>query len=111
MHQENITKITQEIVLEGAKPAKVVAETIGKPYSTLLREINPYDAGAKIGVETLLQIMKVTQNASPLDFMAREMGYTLVPLDRLVSTKSFAFSNKFYPAAHEMDVPMKAAQE
>ena len=103
MPPKDITKITQEIVLEGPKPAKVVAETIGKPYSTLLREINPYDTGAKIGVETLLQIMKATQNASPLDFMAREMGYTLVPLDRLVSTKSFALHGELYSTAPKMD--------
>jgi len=111
MYQEDVTKITQGVVLEGPKPAKIVAEIIGKPYSTLLREINPYDTGAKIGVETLLQIMKVTQNSSPLDFMAKELGYTLVPLDRLVSTKNFAFHSKFYPATQEVEASMEAVRK
>lgn len=72
-----LTKIVHNIVLDNSVPAKALAKEIGKPYSTLLREINPYDTGAKLGVETLLHIMKCTGNVKPLEFMAEQMGYRL----------------------------------
>lgn len=74
----DITKLTQQIVLEGKKQAKDIATAIGKPYSTLLRELNPFDGQAKLGVETLLEIMRVTQNVEPLKLMAESLGYELV---------------------------------
>lgn len=46
-------------------------------YSTLLREINPFDDGAKLGAETLVDIMKVTENIQPLQHIAEEFGYEL----------------------------------
>ena len=52
--------ILHELVLDNPVPAKDLAKSIGKPYSTLLREVNPYDTGAKLGAETLLQIMTQT---------------------------------------------------
>lgn len=76
---KSVTRVAQDIVLEGGIPAKVIAEKIGKPYSTLLRELNPFDEHAKLGVETLMQIMRVTRNAKPLEYMAAEMGLRLVP--------------------------------
>lgn len=72
-----LTKIVHELVLNNPVPAKALAKEIGKPYSTLLREVNPYDAGAKLGVETLMDIMKQTGNVEPLMFMARELGYEI----------------------------------
>lgn len=82
MYRKNVTRIVQDIVLDGERPAKQLAAEIGKPYSTLLREVNPFDKNAKLGVETLLQIMKLTRNIAPLNFMAQEMGYTLVPVTK-----------------------------
>ena len=74
-----LNKIVHELVLNNPLPAKALAKEIGKPYSTLLREINPYDGGAKLGVETLLEIMRLTGNVEPLMFMARELGYNITP--------------------------------
>ncbi len=68
-----------DLVLESPIGAKAIAQAVGKPYSTLLREVNPYDAGAKLGAETLLSIMKITGNVAPLKQMASEMGYRLEP--------------------------------
>ncbi len=68
-----------DLVLESPLGAKAIAQAVGKPYSTLLREVNPYDAGAKLGAETLLNIMKITGNVTPLKQMASEMGYNLKP--------------------------------
>ena len=41
MHEQLIKEI-QKMVRDGEVPAKSVAEAVGKPYSTLMREINPY---------------------------------------------------------------------
>lgn len=82
MFEKNLTKKVQDVVLEGHLPAKDVSRAIKKPYSTLLRELNPFDAHAKLGAETMFEIVKATHNVSVLEFMAREMGYTLTPVDQ-----------------------------
>jgi hypothetical protein len=73
-----LTRIVHTSILESPIPAKIIAKKIGKPYSTLLREVNPYDEGAKLGVETLLQILKITGDTTPLEYMASELGLELV---------------------------------
>ena len=77
MFERNVTKVVQDCILDSGIQAKVVAQKINKPYSTLMREINPFDASAKLGAETLLEIMKVTHDVRPLQFMATEMGYSI----------------------------------
>ena len=74
-----LSTLIHNLVLDNPVPAKDLAKAIGKPYSTLLREVNPYDAGAKLGAETLLQIMMQTGDVKPLEFMANKLGYTLMP--------------------------------
>lgn len=78
MHR-NLLKAVHSAVLENDIPAKALADEIGKPYSTLLREVNPNDDGAKLGVETLLKIMQRTGNVYPLEYMADVLGYEIVP--------------------------------
>lgn len=74
-----LARIIHATILESSVPAKVIAKQIGKPYSTLLREVNPYDEGAKLGIETLLQVMKATGDSAPLEYLANEMGLGLQP--------------------------------
>lgn len=76
-----VVKAVHELVTQGKMPAKSVAIAIGKPYSTLLRETNLLDPGAKLGVETFMAILQTTGNVYPLEVMARELGYTLIPAD------------------------------
>ena len=73
-----LSSLIHNLVLDNPVPAKDLAKAIGKPYSTLLREVNPYDAGAKLGAETLLQIMIQTGDTKPLEYMAGKLGYMLV---------------------------------
>ncbi|NDV18940.1 hypothetical protein GO013_05840 [Pseudodesulfovibrio sp. JC047] len=87
MFEKNLTKKMQDVVLEGRIPAKDVSRAISKPYSTLLRELNPFDTHAKLGAETMFEIVKATHNVAILEFMAREMGYTLMPLEGVVKEK------------------------
>jgi len=83
MFEKNLTKKMQDVVLEGRISAKDVCHEIKKPYSTLLRELNPFDNHAKLGAETMFEIVKATHNIAILEFMARELGYTLMPMDSL----------------------------
>ena len=73
-----LARTIHSTILESAIPAKVIAKQLNKSYSTLLREVNPYDDGAKLGIETLLQIMKITGDTAPLAFIANELGLELV---------------------------------
>lgn len=48
MSNDLITTV-HDLVLESPIGAKAIAQAVGKPYLTLLREVNPYDTGAKLG--------------------------------------------------------------
>ena len=76
-----VIKAIHETVVNGKMPSKVIASAIGKPYSTLLRETNPLDPGAKLGVETFIAIIEATGDSTPLNVMVRELGYRLTPVD------------------------------
>ena len=76
-----VVKAVHELVTQGKMPAKSVATAIGKPYTTLMRETNPYDPGAKLGVETFMAITETTGDSTPLNVMVRELGYRLAPVD------------------------------
>ena len=76
-----VIKAIHETVVNGKMPSKAIASAIGKPYSTLLRETNPLDPGAKLGVETFMDIIETTGDSTPLNVMVRELGYRLAPVD------------------------------
>ncbi len=76
--EEELSKIIHAMILESPVPVKVLAKQIGKPYSTLLREVNPYDERAKLSVETFVRILKATGNISPIEYIARELDLELV---------------------------------
>ena len=73
-----LSRLIHAAILESHIPAKVLAQKLGKPYSTLLREVNPYDMGAKLGVETFMEILKLTGETAPIEYMARELGLEVV---------------------------------
>ncbi|MBI9111975.1 phage regulatory CII family protein [Maridesulfovibrio ferrireducens] len=74
---ERIERAIQELVINGPVPLEVLAEKVGKSPKTLLREVNPDDPKAKLGAETLMEIMIITGRVEPLKLMAEEMNYTL----------------------------------
>lgn len=76
-----VVKAVHELVTQGKMPAKSVAIAIGKPYQALMREINPDDLGAKLGVETFMAIIETTGDSTPLNVMVQELGYRLAPVD------------------------------
>ena len=60
-----VIKAIHETVVNGKMPSKAIASAIGKPYTTLMRETNPYDPGAKLGVETFMAIIETTGDPTP----------------------------------------------
>lgn len=72
-----VIKAVHEIVTQGKVPAKDIAKAVDKKYSTLLRETNPCDTGAKLGVETFMAIIQATGDVGPLELMVQELGYVL----------------------------------
>lgn len=76
-----VLKSVHQLVLNGNMPARTIAVAVGKPYKTLMREINPEDLGAKLGVETFMAIVEATGDSTPLNVMVRELGYRLAPVN------------------------------
>lgn len=74
----SLTEMAQTAVLTSDIPTREIAERAGKKYSTLLRELNPYDEGAKLGPDTLLAVMEITGDITPLEYMAKRLGLTVV---------------------------------
>ena len=100
-----LSTLIHNLVLDNPVPAKDLAKAIGKPYSTLLREVNPYDTGAKLGAETLLQIMLQTGDTKPLEYMAGKLGYSLVS-SRAEAPHVTPGSFQAQPSGVQMGVPM-----
>jgi len=76
--QTDIRNVILEMVRNCPKPIKQVADALGKPYSTLMRELDPEDRRAKLGVETLLPLMQACNSTAPLRFLAEAMEHRLV---------------------------------
>ncbi|BDQ35906.1 hypothetical protein SYK_02660 [Pseudodesulfovibrio nedwellii] len=88
MSTPSLTEIVRDMVLNSGVPAKAVATEIRKPYTTLLRELNPDDDGCKLGVDLLGPIMKTCGNVAPLRFLASAMEYRIVPMQNVEPDKS-----------------------
>lgn len=66
------------MVEESDKPIKAIAEEVGKNYSTLKRELNEFDEGAKLGVELLVPLMMACESTLPLKFLADRFDFNLL---------------------------------
>lgn len=78
--------LIQDVVISKPTQVQKLARRVGKTYSALVREANPYDPGAKLGAETLMRIMEVSQDMRPLMYMAKKLG---VELRKMPDKKSF----------------------
>ena len=67
--------------------------------------MNPYDTGAKLGAETLLQIMLQTGDTKPLEYMAGKLGYSLVS-SRAEAPHVTPGAFQAQPSGAQMGVPM-----
>ncbi|TIH14843.1 hypothetical protein D0S45_11925 [Marinifilum sp. JC120] len=78
---EKVEKAIQDLVMNGPVPLEELAERLGKTPKTLVREVNPEDRKAKLGAETLVEIMRITGAVEPLRLMAEELDFTIESAD------------------------------
>ena len=62
-----LSEVVSDMIENGNKPIKAIAADIGKPYSTLKRELNVDDDMAKLGADALLGIMASCGSIAPLE--------------------------------------------
>ncbi len=79
--QGELTRTIQLSVQESGRPARETAMEVGKPYPLFMREINPADLRAKVGMDMLVPIMRATGRMAPLAHAARSMDHAVVPLN------------------------------
>lgn len=76
-----LSEVVSDMIENGNKPIKAIAADIGKPYSTLKRELNVDDDMAKLGADVLLGIMASCGSIAPLEWLADRLGYVVKPKD------------------------------
>jgi hypothetical protein len=74
----DIRSLILEMVRNSDRPIKDIADAVGKPYSTLMRELDPKDDRAKLGVELLLPLMQACDSTAPLRHLAEALDCRLV---------------------------------
>lgn len=83
-----LTDAVGRMLEESGKPIKAVSADMGKPYSTLCRELDPADEGAKLGVDTLYPLICSICGSTPetpplpLQWLAARLGFRCVPVSR-----------------------------
>ena len=82
MGSNEFSLLLQDVVLRDAGGMRNVAFKLGKTQASLLRELNPHDRRAKLGVETLLRLMEVCHDVRPLEYMAGKLGMRLEMLPK-----------------------------
>ena len=78
---DSFLELIQDMVLNNKRPAKVIAENCRRPYKTMMRELNPYDEGAKLGADMVLPLMEQCGDISPIRYLAIRMNYRLIPMN------------------------------
>ena len=76
MKVNDFSLLLQDVIIQDPAQVQKLARKLGKTYASLVREANPYDGGAKLGADTLLN-----HDVRPLQYMAEQFGMTLVKAD------------------------------
>lgn len=77
MIDNEFSLLIQDVVMNDLSGINKMARSAGKKCSTLIREANPYDSGAKMSADTLLKVMEISRDIRPLAYMAQKMGLEL----------------------------------
>ena len=83
-HRKFLMKV-HERILEGKVTAHEVARQSGKKYETFMRELNPFDDKAKVGVTTYADMIRATKDERLVDLLLEESDMTdsyTAPKDR-----------------------------
>lgn len=98
-----IAQAIQDMVLKSVKSVEELVEAAfgfsyddygnrkpNKSHHTLYREVNPEDAGAKLGYMDAILLMQAAENTHPLSLAAEKLGYKLVPITENTDGKDLA---------------------
>lgn len=84
---EPLSETISRMVDASERPLKAIAAEIGKGYSTLYRELDANDEGAKIGVDTLLPLIRACSETwppknipAPVLWLNSKCGFKALPL-------------------------------
>ena len=78
MVTEEFSLLIQDVVVSDPENLQKVARVTGKKCVALIREADPKNRRAKLGIETLMVVMEISRDVRPLVYMARQMGFELV---------------------------------
>lgn len=84
---QELQRVILEMVQNASQPIKNIAEQVGKPYSTLMRELDPDDKGAKLGVDMLLPLMQACNSVAPLRYLAGMMSHRVSSTMEIIPDK------------------------
>ena len=93
----------QNMVLKGNLSVEQISEGLGcsedgtplKSPWTIYNEISPENKQAKLGAVTLLQLMMVCRDTTPLDVMAKKLGKCVVSLPGSPGAQKFCESTAY----------------
>ena len=79
----SMSEAVRRMVDDSGLPVKAIAAETGKGYTTLYRELDSEDDGAKIGVDTLPLLIRAAPQEPPLPLvvLAARFGFRLVSDD------------------------------
>lgn len=77
---EELAPIVQKLFYDIPLQPHDIATRVRKPYTTLMREMNPYDDRAKLGLLTYFDITYLTGCMHVLEYMANRLGYKLTKI-------------------------------
>ena len=75
---EEFSLLIQDVVIGDPANLQKTAQMTGKKCAALIREADPKNRRAKLGIETLMVVMEISRDVRPLVYMARQMGLELV---------------------------------
>ena len=75
---KELSLLIQDVVISDSANVQKIARRVGKKCATLIREVDPNNQRAKLGVETLMVVMETSHDVRPLVYMAQQMGFELV---------------------------------
>lgn len=69
-----LTQVLKRTLEESGLPAKLVAQQLGMPYSTLMNQLNDSIPNAVFRANDLVRFMRVVGSNKPIDWLAGQMG-------------------------------------
>ncbi len=82
-----LSEVCSRMVDDCGRTLKAIAAEIGKGYSTLYRELDAQDEGGKIGVDTLLPLIRACHEfplktpPAPVIWLNSKCGFRAVPIE------------------------------